>query len=136
MESSEDSAFIVYLELLIDMMFFIDMCINFLTAFEDRDQRLESRIKEIAINYLSSWFLLDLVSCIPFQYLDPQYLKSLGPQRQQILIQQEQEGDSSGVYQLLRSLRLFKLIRLIKYNRNLSKFLQHLKMEQGVKRMI
>lgn len=50
MESSEDSAFIVYLELLIDMMFFIDMCINFLTAFEDRDQRLESRIKEIAIN--------------------------------------------------------------------------------------
>jgi uncharacterized membrane protein YvbJ len=37
---------------------------------------------------------------------------------------------------LLRILRLFKLVRLVKYNRSINKILQTFKMNQGVKRMI
>jgi hypothetical protein len=60
------------IDFLIDIMYILDFCINFLIAYEDRDKKIETRLRFIAINYIKTWFFMDLVSCIPVQYLEPE----------------------------------------------------------------
>ena len=52
-------------------MYILDFFINFLIAYEDNDKKIETRIRFIAINYIKTWFFMDLLSCIPVQYLEP-----------------------------------------------------------------
>lgn len=52
-------------------MYAIDFLLNFLMAYEDRDRKIEVRLKYIAFNYLQGWLLVDLLSCIPFQLITP-----------------------------------------------------------------
>ena len=56
--------------LMIDGFFITDMFINFVSAYEDDDKNIEFRMHKIAINYLKGWFLIDIVSNIPFQLMD------------------------------------------------------------------
>ena len=53
----------------IDFLFFIDIAINFISAYErsERDLTIETRFKLIAINYLAGFFIIDLVSALPLQ---------------------------------------------------------------------
>ena len=46
----------------IDLLFISDIFINFISAYEDPKTGLEVRIRRIAINYLFSWFILDIFS--------------------------------------------------------------------------
>lgn len=50
----------------VDALFMFDLIVNFISAYEDRDKNIEVRLKFIAINYIKSWFFLDLAACIPF----------------------------------------------------------------------
>ena len=36
----------------VDFMYTVDLVLNFFMAFEDRDKKLETRMKMIAVNYL------------------------------------------------------------------------------------
>ncbi len=54
------------IELSIDSLFFVDIVVNFLSAYEDSEKNIEFRLSRIAFNYIRQWFLIDLVSCIPF----------------------------------------------------------------------
>ena len=54
---------------LIDFLFFIDVLCNFFTAYRDNNENLVINHKKIAVNYLTSWFLIDLFSCMPFQVI-------------------------------------------------------------------
>jgi hypothetical protein len=47
---------------ILDGIFFTDIILNFFTAYEDKKVGVEVRHKRIAINYLKSWFLIDLFS--------------------------------------------------------------------------
>ena len=47
---------------ILDGIFFTDIILNFFTAYEDKKVGIEVRHKKIAINYLKSWFLIDLFS--------------------------------------------------------------------------
>ena len=52
-------------ELIIDGLFMIDIIINFFTPYYDEGILIKDKWK-IAKNYLKSWFLIDLIACIPF----------------------------------------------------------------------
>lgn len=58
------------IEFAIDSLFFIDILVNFLSAYETNDKNVEFRLMRISFMYLRTWFLFDIFSCIPFQYLD------------------------------------------------------------------
>ena len=62
----ESPDYVNYIELSIDSLFVVDILMNFISAFEDRDKNIEFRLSRIAINYLKTWFIFDVVSCIPF----------------------------------------------------------------------
>ena len=117
--------------MLVDALYLSDLILNFLMAYEDADKKLEVRLKKIASNYLKSWFWLDLLSCIPFQYLK--------------VDESDGEGGAGGLgkllklprmYKMIKILRLFKLVRLMKYSRSIKKILDVFKLNQGIKRMI
>ena len=51
---------------IVDILFFIDMIVIFNTAITtDEFETIEDH-KSIAVYYLSGWFLIDLVSILPF----------------------------------------------------------------------
>lgn len=54
-------------DLIIDILFFVDIAVNFITAYERgaTDLTLETRFKLIAINYLAGFFIIDFVSALP-----------------------------------------------------------------------
>ena len=54
-------------EWLVDILFGIDIFINFISAYEDRNaNKMIFDRKKIAVNYIKSWFILDLIACFPF----------------------------------------------------------------------
>ncbi len=58
-----------FLELIIDCIFMMDIVVNFISAYEDRERNIEHRLSKIALSYITSWFLLDVFSSIPYQLL-------------------------------------------------------------------
>ena len=77
-DSEEKFTFLFYFDALVDLLYFVDLILNFCMAYEDADKKLETRLKKIAINYLRSWFFLDFLSCIPFQYIEVDDESSVG----------------------------------------------------------
>ena len=49
----------------VDIIFIMDLFINFITAYEKRDGLQEMRIGLIAKNYVRSWFIIDFLACFP-----------------------------------------------------------------------
>jgi hypothetical protein len=60
----------------IDFLFIMDIFINFFSAYEDPKVGLEVRIKRIAANYVFTWFVFDIFSCIPLQLLEIEDISS------------------------------------------------------------
>lgn len=58
---------------IIDGFFLIDLCFSFISAIKIKTnlgERLLTKKREITKNYLSSWFVWDLLASIPWDYLD------------------------------------------------------------------
>lgn len=82
--------------LLVDLMFIADILINFRTTYVDTASAVEiSAPKRIAVHYLKTWFTIDFVSAIPFDYFIPD----------------EFEGAAT-VAGLLKTARLLRLVRV------------------------
>ena len=51
----------------IDFLFLIDIFINFLTAYELPNKKMEKRLRYIGAHYLTSWFIIDIGATFPIQ---------------------------------------------------------------------
>jgi hypothetical protein len=49
----------------IEVYFWVDLIVNFFSAFETADGIVVQNLAEIRLNYLRTWFLVDFVSCAP-----------------------------------------------------------------------
>jgi hypothetical protein len=87
----------------VDLGFAIDMWVNFNTAFvNDNNVTVRDRAK-VRANYIHGWFILDLVSMVPFGMLGD-------------LVGNE-DMNSMAAFRLIRLLRFMKLLRLIRASR-------------------
>jgi Ion transport protein len=66
----ESPQYVNNIEFAIDSLFFIDIVVNFISAYENAEKNIEFRLSYISWMYIRTWFLFDVFSCIPFQYLD------------------------------------------------------------------
>ena len=55
-----------YMDIITDIIFLIDIFVNFFSAYHDKDHVLVISLKKIACVYLTGWFAFDLISGIPF----------------------------------------------------------------------
>lgn len=91
-------------EYCVDVMFGIDIMVNFVSQINNEDGVAVTSRKGIAARYLRGWFLIDLLSTIPVDL----FVSIFG------------DGTAAASFKLLRVLRLarlLKLVRLIKLGR-------------------
>lgn len=61
---------VVYI--LIDLFFLLDIILTFFTSYTNEDEDGGAEVldnKKIAVNYLKGWFLFDVLSIFPLEYL-------------------------------------------------------------------
>eukprot|EP00658_Telonema_sp_P-2_P000084 TRINITY_DN10027_c0_g1_i6.p1 TRINITY_DN10027_c0_g1~~TRINITY_DN10027_c0_g1_i6.p1 ORF type:complete len:631 (+),score=147.90 TRINITY_DN10027_c0_g1_i6:200-2092(+) len=87
----------------IDAFFMLDVFMNFITTYEDDQLVLVTDFGKIACNYFQTWFVVDLVSSVPFQ-LFPGL-----------------NGSASGAARGLKIVKLVKLLRVFRLNRTIMK---------------
>ncbi|XP_033841871.1 potassium voltage-gated channel subfamily H member 2 [Periophthalmus magnuspinnatus] len=56
-------------DLIVDIMFIIDILINFRTTYVNSNDEVVSHPIKIAVHYFKGWFLIDMVAAIPFDLL-------------------------------------------------------------------
>ena len=92
----------------IDILFFIDMIVIFNSAFYDEESfTMNESYKEIACAYLKGWFLIVLISILPFDLFQRGGAASA-------------ENDVNGLVRFMKIGRLYKLIKLTKLMRILN----------------
>ena len=57
------------IDLIVDVMFIIDILINFRTTYVNKNDGVVSHPGKIAVHYFKGWFLIDVVAAIPFDLL-------------------------------------------------------------------
>jgi hypothetical protein len=57
------------IDFIVDIGFAIDIFINFLSAYEKSDGRYEYNLKSIAINYLTTFFIIDFLATLPIDII-------------------------------------------------------------------
>uniref|UniRef100_A0A8C1XH24 Voltage-gated inwardly rectifying potassium channel KCNH2 n=1 Tax=Cyprinus carpio TaxID=7962 RepID=A0A8C1XH24_CYPCA len=82
-------------DLIVDIMFVVDIVINFRTTYVNSNDEVVSQPSRIAIHYFKGWFLIDMVAAIPFD----------------LLIYRSVE-DTTTLIGLLKTARLLRLVRV------------------------
>ena len=91
-----------------DLIFVVDIIIWFNTGFYNKG-KLVMNHKEIVVNYLCSWFILDFISTLPYEYITS-------------LSIMETDKDIIGSINMIKYLKVFRLIRIIKAKQVMSVF--------------
>ncbi|CDW71963.1 cation channel family protein [Stylonychia lemnae] len=102
-------------ELFLDCLFYLDLFIQFISAYEDP----------------ITGFIEVRFTCIPFQLIQNSSDSSGGKNVKLLRLTRLPR-----LYRLLRILRLFKMFQLFKYNKSFRKYIDALKMNQGMMRMV
>nr|XP_057937839.1 potassium voltage-gated channel subfamily H member 7-like isoform X2 [Doryrhamphus excisus] len=83
-------------DLIVDIMFIIDILINFRTTYVNQNEEVVSHAAKIAIHYFKGWFLIDMVAAIPFD----------------LLIFGSGSDETTTLIGLLKTARLLRLVRV------------------------
>jgi hypothetical protein len=57
------------IDLFVDIMFIIDIIINFRTTYVNENDEVVSHPGKIAIHYFKGWFVIDMIAAVPFDLL-------------------------------------------------------------------
>ncbi|XP_036445201.1 potassium voltage-gated channel subfamily H member 6a [Colossoma macropomum] len=85
-------------DLVVDVMFIIDIIINFRTTYVNHNDEVVSHPARIAQHYFKGWFLIDIVAAIPFDLL--------------IFRSGSDEPQTTTLIGLLKTARLLRLVRV------------------------
>ncbi|XP_061194999.1 potassium voltage-gated channel subfamily H member 1-like [Saccostrea echinata] len=102
-----DQVPLLVIDSIVDVVFFVDIILNFHTTFVGPSGEVISDSKIIRMNYLKSWFVVDVLSCLPydvfnaFQYVD------------------------DGISTLFSALKVVRLLRLGRVVRKLDHYLEY-----------
>ncbi|CAL8274559.1 unnamed protein product [Lota lota] len=83
-------------DLVVDVMFIVDILINFRTTYVNRNDEVVSQPGRIAQHYFKGWFLIDIVAAIPFD----------------LLIFRSGSDETTTLIGLLKTARLLRLVRV------------------------
>ncbi|XP_060774717.1 potassium voltage-gated channel subfamily H member 7 [Neoarius graeffei] len=83
-------------DLIVDIMFIVDILINFRTTYVNANDEVVSHPAKIAVHYFKGWFLIDIVAAIPFD----------------LLIFGSGSEETTTLIGLLKTARLLRLVRV------------------------
>ena len=129
------------LDLIIDLYFYVDVVLNFVTGFEESepDEAADGSLDDagrvvydpaaIAKHYARTWLLIDVVACLPIDIAirvsEDRFVCSMSSGGCPTA-ENSEEDDSSGqllrMFKMLRLFRLMKLLRLVKIMRLMERY--------------
>lgn len=92
-------------DVIVEIVFIIDIVMNFRTTFVNKKGEVVSSSKSIAIHYMRGWFFLDLIAALPFDLLNSIQLSDLSSD--------------------LHLLKLTRLLRLARIWQNMDRYSQY-----------
>jgi hyperpolarization activated cyclic nucleotide-gated potassium channel 1 len=126
----EETPFLKVLELIVDILFIMDIVITFFTPYERFNGDYEVRIKRIAVNYLAGGFLIDFMASLPTQVFEKKDEGGAGSTKLLRLARLQR------LYRLVRIFRVIKLVKATKYNEQLFVILKIFDFKQSHTRII
>ncbi|KAK0140633.1 Potassium voltage-gated channel subfamily H member 1 [Merluccius polli] len=114
---------------IVDVIFLVDIVLNFHTTFVGPAGEVISDPKLIRMNYLKTWFVIDLLSCLPYDVINafenvdeccPDFLTFLCP-----LFLPGVALSSQGISSLFSSLKVVRLLRLGRVARKLDHYIEY-----------
>lgn len=103
-EASQEMPWLDTSERVMDVMFLLDIVLNFRTTYIDDNEVFVTNGKQMACHYLRTWFTLDLASSVPWDTITAGLLPSLQPVR---LLK---VGKIAKVLKLLRMGKMMKVL--------------------------
>ncbi len=112
---------------IVDSMFGIDIFVCFFTAYEDKNEELVYDRKKIALEYIKSWFFIDLLSIIPVsEFLETGDFSNLA-----------RIARLPKLYRLIRMVKLIRIMKIVKERNTISKYLNEvLKVSVALERLV
>ncbi|KAF7225845.1 potassium voltage-gated channel subfamily H member 6a isoform X2 [Nothobranchius furzeri] len=98
-------------DLVVDVMFIVDILINFRTTYVNHNDEVVSHPGHIAQHYFKGWFLIDIVAAIPFDLL--------------IYRTGSQETEPQTQTTLIGLLKTARLLRLVRVARKLDRYSEY-----------
>ena len=95
-----------WISLVLDILFMSDLILNFLTAYFNNEGTLITNRRLISINYLKSWFVIDIVASFPYSILEMIQSNSSSVSSKSIV----RVVKVPRIYRLLRISKLFKVM--------------------------
>ncbi|XP_037544652.1 potassium voltage-gated channel subfamily H member 6a [Nematolebias whitei] len=98
-------------DLVVDVMFIVDILINFRTTYVNHNEEVVSHPGHIAQHYFKGWFLIDIVAAVPFDLL--------------IYRSGSQETEPQTQTTLIGLLKTARLLRLVRVARKLDRYSEY-----------
>ncbi|KAM6972482.1 potassium voltage-gated channel subfamily H member 1b [Aplochiton taeniatus] len=92
---------------IVDVIFLVDIVLNFHTTFVGPAGEVISHPKLIRMNYVKTWFVIDLLSCLPYDVINAF------------------ENVDEGISSLFSSLKVVRLLRLGRVARKLDHYIEY-----------
>uniref|UniRef100_A0A8B9UXY8 Potassium voltage-gated channel subfamily H member 1 n=1 Tax=Anas zonorhyncha TaxID=75864 RepID=A0A8B9UXY8_9AVES len=96
---------------IVDVIFLVDIVLNFHTTFVGPAGEVISDPKLIRMNYLKTWFVIDLLSCLPYDVINA--------------FENVDEVSILGISSLFSSLKVVRLLRLGRVARKLDHYIEY-----------
>lgn len=118
-----------WFEFLVDIYFIVDVFLNFVTGFWmdlETTTVLVSDPRDIAVNYLKTWFLIDIAACAPVDLatraVEGELACSFAVEGCMGVTSGSVNSNALKLFKLLRVFRLLKLLRLFRVSRLLNRY--------------
>ena len=102
-----DDVPLLVVDSIVDVVFFLDIVLNFHTTYVSNTGEVISDPRLIRYNYLKSWFVIDLLSCLPYDIFNAF---------------QDAEDRYGSIFSALKVVRLLRLGRVV---RKLDNYLEY-----------
>lgn len=112
---------------LVDAVFWIDIVLNFRTAWVDVEGHMCFEWKECAMKYATGWLFVDVISCLPYDLFGT---SNTGDQSN------ETTARSLMILRALKVLKLTKLLRVFRSSRILKRMEQQMSIKFGVIKLL
>ena len=109
-----------WFELISDFYFWSDIVVSFRSVYYDNHGGLVIDSKDIARRYLSTWFIIDVASCLPVQYVEYTMQSFVEVDRQTIT--SKTTNRNFKVVKVMKLFRLVKMLRLLRLKRLLHRY--------------
>ena len=105
----EEYSALEWLDIFVNILFFLDFCVNLMSAYYDKDRNLITDRLSIFKNYAKGWMIIDIITWFPFELI--------------------LDSDTKDKGKFARILRLPKLYRLLRFSKLLKLMKTHVQKE-------